>query len=156
MHVIRVFRRGSSPDPPSALSGIWKTPRARWRALGPPLRAPFGASRLTPPSAPPLGPGGLLAVPPTTTGKIETDGESQKKNTQPRQKKYSPTNENTHPTETPICLWYCRFLLMRSFYLTCHNFATPMNLSYTINEKNRKSLPTMVILKLNFVTKYSL
>ena len=45
---------------------------------------------------------------------------------------------------------------MRSFYLTSLNFATPRNLSYTIDEKNRKSLPTMVNLKLNFVTEYSL
>ena len=33
-----------------------------------------------------------------------------KKNTQPTKKKYSPTNEVTHPTETPICLWYKRFM----------------------------------------------
>ena len=120
-------------------------------------RAEWGANRWTEPGTEPRGLGGLLAVPPTTPGKLETDGESQQKKILSQdKKKYSPTNENTHPTETPICLWYCRFLLMRWFYLTCHNFATPMNLSYTINEKNRKSLPTMVILKLNFVTKYSL
>ena len=40
---------------------VWKfenPARVSRRALGAPLRAPFGASRLTPPSAPPLGPGG--------------------------------------------------------------------------------------------------
>ena len=30
--------------------------------------------------------------------------------TQPRKKKYSPTNEVTHPTETPLCLWYFVFM----------------------------------------------
>ena len=46
---------------------------------------------------------------------------------------------------------------MRSFHLnnTCLNFATPRNLSYKIDE-NKKSLPTIVNLKLNFITKYSL
>ena len=36
-------------------NGVW----AHRRALGAPLRPPFGASRLTPASAPPLGPGGV-------------------------------------------------------------------------------------------------
>ena len=67
--------------------------RGARRALGAPLRAPFGASRLSPPSAPPLGPGGLLAVPPTTPGKFETDGESQKKNIS-QEKKNITKNEN--------------------------------------------------------------
>ena len=53
----------------------------------------------------PAGPEGLLAVPPTNPGKCETDGESQQKKILSQdKKKYSPTNENTHPTETPICL----------------------------------------------------
>ena len=34
MHVIRVFSAGIFARSPSALSGILKTPRARWRALG--------------------------------------------------------------------------------------------------------------------------
>ena len=29
---------------------------------------------------------------------------------QPTKKEYSPTNEVTHPTETPICLWYDVFM----------------------------------------------
>ena len=37
-------------------------------------------------------------------------GRRPKKNTQPTKKKYSPTNEVTHPTETPICLWYDVFM----------------------------------------------
>ena len=28
----------------------------------------------------------------------------------PRKKNYSPTNEVTHPTETPLCLWYFVFM----------------------------------------------
>ena len=34
MHVILIFSTGIFARSPSALSGIWKTPRARWRALG--------------------------------------------------------------------------------------------------------------------------
>ena len=34
IHVIRVFSAGIFARSPSALSGILKTPRARWRALG--------------------------------------------------------------------------------------------------------------------------
>ena len=41
-----------------------------------------------------------------------------KKKYSAKKKKYSPTNEVTHPTETPLCLWYCRFLLIRTLYLT--------------------------------------
>ena len=77
-----------------------------------------GATR--PRSGPPAGANRRRSTPP---GKFETDGESQQKKILSQdKKKYSPTNENTHPTETPICLWYCLFLLMRSFYLTCHYF----------------------------------
>ena len=35
MHVIRVLPWGIFVGSPSALSGILKTPRARWQALGP-------------------------------------------------------------------------------------------------------------------------
>ena len=50
-----------------------------------------------------------------------------------KKKKYSPTNEVTHPTETPLCLWYYLFLLIgRSLYCTAirtiiepqHNYIT--------------------------------
>ena len=54
MYKIRIISCGfclRSPCP----SGIWKSPRARHRALEPPLRRPFVASRLTPASAPALG-----------------------------------------------------------------------------------------------------
>ena len=43
MNVIRVLFAGIFASSPLALSGILKTPRARWRALGPPLRPPFVA-----------------------------------------------------------------------------------------------------------------
>ena len=33
-----------------------------------------------------------------------------KKKYSAKQKKYSPTNEVTHPTETPLCLWYFVFM----------------------------------------------
>ena len=42
MYKIRIFSRWFSPRSPRP-SGIWKSPRARHRALGPPLRPPFGA-----------------------------------------------------------------------------------------------------------------
>ena len=37
-----------------------------------------------------------------------------KKITQLTKKNYSPTNEVTHPTETPICLWYDVFMPLPS------------------------------------------
>ena len=33
-----------------------------------------------------------------------------KKNYSAKKKNYSPTNEVTHPTETPLCLWYDVFM----------------------------------------------
>ena len=36
--------------------------------------------------------------------------EGQKKKYSANKKKYSPTDEVTHPTETPICLWYDVFM----------------------------------------------
>ena len=79
--------------------------RGARRARGAERRAERGAKRRTEPGAEPRGPGGLLAVPTTTPGKFETDGESQQKKILSQdKKKYSPTNENTHPTETPIYL----------------------------------------------------
>ena len=66
--------------------------RGARRARGAERRAERGAKRRTEPRTEPRGPGGLLAVPPTTLGKLETDGESQQKkilSTQPRKK-------NTH------------------------------------------------------------
>ena len=36
--------------------------------------------------------------------------EGDKKNYSAKKKNYSPTNEVTHPTETPICLWYDVFM----------------------------------------------
>ena len=55
------------PRSPSPVRGFWKSPRAARRALGPPLRPPFGASRLSPASAPALGhgvlPSGIFKIP---------------------------------------------------------------------------------------------
>ena len=65
---------------------------ARW-TLGAPLWAPFDASRLTPPSGPPLEPGRPLAVLPTTPGNCEIEGESQKKKNS-QGKKNITINEN--------------------------------------------------------------
>ena len=36
--------------------------------------------------------------------------EGHKKKYSAKKKKYSPTNEVTHPTETPLCLWYFVFI----------------------------------------------
>ena len=64
--------------------------RGARRARGAERRAERGAKRRTEPGAEPRGPGGLLAVPPTTPGKLETDGESQQK------KILSQDKKNTH------------------------------------------------------------
>ena len=88
---------------------------------------------------PPLRPSGLAGSSPCrrrTPVNLKAMAKVNKKKYSAKKKKYSPTNENTHPTETPICLWYCLFLLTRSFYLTFYYFL----LLYCRSKSNYKKI----------------
>ena len=99
------------------------------RARGAERRPEWGAKRRTEAGAEPRGPGGtpkrdFQSFQPTKyqlkqnkilTNKRIYSSNGAKKNYHRRKKNYSPINEVTHPTETPLCLWYDVFMPTPSY-----------------------------------------